>query len=213
MLQETSEHFLVTNEEVRNRIQKAIGVHDDLFTMVQKRKLRWYGHISRSSGMAKTILQGTVKGARKRGRQTYKWEDNIKEWTGMGFGESIRAAEDRERWKGIVATSSVVPRRPPRLRDWDEMREMTNGHRFVEAYDTDRYQWQPGHHWWPMVVSAAEWRSPNARVDSAPCWRGAASTIEQLKWFRGFSHQNAEYSFVLLAVTCRPLVNMQIFGT
>ena len=75
----------VTNEEVRNRIQNAIGVHDDLLTMVKKRKLRWYGHISRSSGMAKTILQGTVKGARRRGRQKKRWEDNIKEWTGMGF--------------------------------------------------------------------------------------------------------------------------------
>ena len=111
----------VTNVEVRNRIQNAIGVHDDLLTMVKKRKLRWYGHISRSSGMAKTILQGTVKGARRRGRQKKRWEDNIKEWTGMGFGDSLRAAEDREGWKGIVATSSVVPRRPPKLRDWDEM--------------------------------------------------------------------------------------------
>ena len=113
----------VTNEGVRNRIQNATGVHDDLLTMVKKRKLRWYGHISRSSGMAKTILQGTVKGARRRGRQKKRWEDNIKEWTGMGFGDSLRAAEDREGWKGIVATSSMVPRRPPRLRDWDEMRD------------------------------------------------------------------------------------------
>ena len=41
----------------------------------------------------------------------------------MGFGDSLRAAEDREGWKGIVATSSVVPQQPPRLRDWaDEMR-------------------------------------------------------------------------------------------
>ena len=76
--------------------------------------------ISRSSGMAKTILQGTVKGARRRGRQKKRLEDNIKEWMGMGFGDSLRAADDREGWKGIVATSSVVPRRPPRLRDWDE---------------------------------------------------------------------------------------------
>ena len=59
----------VTNEEIRNGIQKAMGVHDDLLTMIKKRILRWYGHISRSSGMAKTILQGTMKGARKRGRQ------------------------------------------------------------------------------------------------------------------------------------------------
>ena len=67
--------------------------------------------------MAKTILQGTAKGARKRGRQKKRWKDNIKEWTGMGFGDSLRAAEDREGWKGIVAMSSVVLRRPSRLRD------------------------------------------------------------------------------------------------
>ena len=35
----------------------------------------------------------------------------------MGFGDSLRAAEDREGWKGIVATSSVVSRQSPRLRD------------------------------------------------------------------------------------------------
>ena len=56
----------VTNEEVRNRIQNAVGLHDDLLTMVKKRKR--YGHISRSSSMVKTILQWTVKGARRRGR-------------------------------------------------------------------------------------------------------------------------------------------------
>ena len=107
----------VMNKEVCNRIQNTIRMHDDLLTMVKKRKLGWYGHISRSSGMAKTTLQGTVKGARRRGRQKKRWEDNIKEWTEMGFGDSLRAAEDREGWKGIVATSSVVPQRPPRLRD------------------------------------------------------------------------------------------------
>ena len=107
----------VMNEEVRNGIQKATGVHEDLLTMIKKRILRWYGHISRSSGMAKTILQGTMKGARKRGRQKKRWENNITKWTGMEFGDSLRAAEDREGWKGVVATSSVVPRRPPRLRD------------------------------------------------------------------------------------------------
>ena len=107
----------VTNEEVRNRIQNAVGLHDDLLTMVKKRKLSWYGHISRSSSMTKTILQGTVKGARRRGRQKKRWDDNIKKWTGMGFGDSLWAAEDREGWKGIVATSSVVPRQSPGLRD------------------------------------------------------------------------------------------------
>ena len=67
--------------------------------------------------MAKTNLQGTVKGARRRGRQKKRWEENIKEWTGIGFGDSLKAAEDRDGWKGTVATSFVVLRRPPRLRD------------------------------------------------------------------------------------------------
>ena len=105
----------VTNEEVRRKIQAAIGEYDKLLTLVKKRKLRWFGHVSRSSGLAKTILQGTVKGKRKRGRQKKRWEDNIKEWTGMDFASSTRAAENRSRWKGIVANSSVVPRQPSKV--------------------------------------------------------------------------------------------------
>ena len=81
----------------------------------KKRKLRWFGLVSRSSGLAKTILQGTMKGKRKRGGQKKRWEDNIKEWTGMDFASSTRAAENRSRWKGIVANSSVVPRRPSKV--------------------------------------------------------------------------------------------------
>ena len=55
----------VTNEEVRAKIWQAIGPHEDLLIVVQKRKLQWYGIVSRSSGLAKTILQGTVKGGRR----------------------------------------------------------------------------------------------------------------------------------------------------
>ena len=70
----------VTNEEVRNRIQNAIEMHNDLLTMVKKRKLRWYGHISRCSGMAKTVLQGIVKGARRRRRERKIISRNGREW-------------------------------------------------------------------------------------------------------------------------------------
>ena len=38
------------------------------------------------------------------------WEDNIKEWTGLDFNRSQRAAEDRHRWQKIVAdVSSDAP--------------------------------------------------------------------------------------------------------
>ena len=72
----------VTNEEVCDKIQQAIGPHEDPLTIVKRRKLQWYGHVFRSSGLAKTILQGTVKGGRRQGRQRTRWEDNIREWTG-----------------------------------------------------------------------------------------------------------------------------------
>ena len=75
----------VTNEEVRINIQQAIGPYEDLLTIVKRRTLQWYGHVSRSSGLAKTILKGTVKGGRRRGGQRKRWEDNIREWAGLEF--------------------------------------------------------------------------------------------------------------------------------
>ena len=106
----------VTNDEVRAKTQQAIGPHEDLLTIVKKRKLQWYSHVSRSSGLAKTILQGTVKGGRRQGRQRKRYED-IREWTGLEFGKSQRAVENREKWRKLVVKSSVVPQRPSLLRD------------------------------------------------------------------------------------------------
>ena len=89
----------VTNEEVRAQIQQAIGPHEDLLAIVNRPKLQWYGHVLRSLSVAKTILQGTVKGEKRQGRQRKRWEDNIREWTSLEFGKSQRAAENREKWK------------------------------------------------------------------------------------------------------------------
>ena len=91
----------VTNEEVRAKIQQAIGPHEDLLAIVKRRRLLWCGHVSRSSGLAETILQGTVKGGRRQGRQRKRWEDNIREWTGLEFVKSQRAmrtGENGENW-------------------------------------------------------------------------------------------------------------------
>ena len=52
----------VTNEEVRAKIQQLIGPHEDLLIIVKRRKLLGYDYVSCSSGLAKTILHGTVKG-------------------------------------------------------------------------------------------------------------------------------------------------------
>ena len=91
----------VTNKEVRPKIQQANGPRDDLLTIVKRHKLQWYGHVSRSSGLAETILQCTVKGGRRQGRQRKRWEENIREWTGLEFGKSQRAVENRGKMEEI----------------------------------------------------------------------------------------------------------------
>ena len=82
----------VTNMKVRAKIQQEIGSHEDLLASVTRRKQQWYGHVFRSSGLVKPILQGTVKGGRRQGRQRKRWEDNIKEWT-EGSGEQRKMVE------------------------------------------------------------------------------------------------------------------------
>ena len=75
----------VTNEEDRAKVQQAIGPHEDLLIIVMRRKLQWYGHVSRSSGLDKTNLQGTVRRGRRQGSERKRWEENIREWTGLEF--------------------------------------------------------------------------------------------------------------------------------
>ena len=103
--------------KVRAKIQQAIGPHEDLLTIVKRRKLQWYGHVSRSAGLVKTILQGTMRGGRGQDRQRKRWEDNSREWTGLEFGKSQRAVENSEKWRKLFAKKSVMPQRPSLLRD------------------------------------------------------------------------------------------------
>ena len=57
----------------------------------------------------KTILQGTVKGGRRQGRQRKRWEDNLREWTGLEFAKPKTAVENREKWRKLVAKSCGAP--------------------------------------------------------------------------------------------------------
>ena len=69
----------------------------------KKRKLQWYSHVSRSSGLAKTTLQGTGKG----GKKTRQTEEEVgrqhREWTGLEFTKSQRAVENRGKWRKLIA--------------------------------------------------------------------------------------------------------------
>lgn len=97
----------ITNEEVRNTIRRKVGQYEDLLTIVKRRKLKWYGHVTRANSLSTTILQGTVQGGRRRGRQRKKWSDNITEWTRKSFAETQALAHDRVKWRELVRCSAV----------------------------------------------------------------------------------------------------------
>ena len=74
-------------------IQQAIGPHEDLLTTIKRHRLQWYGHVSHSSGLAKTTLQGSVKGEedkadRRRGGKTTS-----------GNGQTRSSPSPRGQWR------------------------------------------------------------------------------------------------------------------
>jgi len=82
-----------TNTWVLNKA----AVKRELLDAVKARKLACYGHTMRKQGscLEKEIMQGTMPGARRRGRPRTAWMDNIITWTGLPVEESIRMTEDR----------------------------------------------------------------------------------------------------------------------
>ena len=102
----------ITNDAVRDRIRQAFGPYGDILTTIKKRKFRCVGHVSRSAGLAKTILQGTVQRGKRRGRQKKRGENNISEWAGLRFCNALREAENKIKWRKRVAMS-VAPQPSP----------------------------------------------------------------------------------------------------
>lgn len=102
-----------TNEEVKNHVELLAGPQEPLLATAKRRKLKWFGHVTRHNTLPKTVLQGTLEGGRRRGRQLKCWMDNIKEWTQMDSPTLIRRAEDRAGWRRLVLDSSLMsPQRP-----------------------------------------------------------------------------------------------------
>ena len=108
----------ITNDAIRGLIAAHVDNYEDLLSTVIKKKLKWYGHVTRGNGLSKVILQGTVNGKRRRGAQRKTWLDNIKEWTKCNFDTTQGIARDREQWRNLVHQSaSRCPYDPGGL--WD----------------------------------------------------------------------------------------------
>ena len=88
-----------TNEWV---LEKA-GVTQAFLTTIRKRKLTYFGHVTRkpSPCLEKEIIQGTLPGQRKRDRPRTSGFD-ITAWTGLTLESVVCTAADRDKWRRQV---------------------------------------------------------------------------------------------------------------
>ena len=84
--------WVLNNAKVRKELSKT----------VKAKKLAYYGHTTRKQGLEKEKKQRTMSGTRRQGRPCTAWMDNIKTWTGLTMEESVRMAEDRDKWRKYV---------------------------------------------------------------------------------------------------------------
>ena len=73
------------------------------------RRMRWTGHVARMGedrGVHR-VLMGKPEGKRPLGRPRRRWEDNNKmdlQEVGVGRGDWMELAQDRDRWRALVGT-------------------------------------------------------------------------------------------------------------
>ena len=96
-----------TNQWVLNKA----GVKRELLDTVKARRLAYYGH---TIVCYDEMMQGTMPGARRRGRPRTAWMDNIKTWTGLSANKSVRMTEDRDKWRKYTYVHGVAN---PRIKD------------------------------------------------------------------------------------------------
>ena len=67
-------------ERIRNTTtRKELGAEETVVEKIQKRRLKWFGHLERMDSRRLPIaaLHGHVEGERSRGRQRETWMDNM----------------------------------------------------------------------------------------------------------------------------------------
>ena len=85
-------------------------------------ELAWFEHVSRHDSLSETILQGTLKGGQRRGKQSKYWTDNIKDWTALFMQKLLTGASSRKDWRRISAESSLMsPLAPPSPSPFDDL--------------------------------------------------------------------------------------------
>ena len=66
----------------------------------------YFGHIIRHRTRQHTLLEGTIGTAG--GRPRSMWMENITEWSGLGYVEAARKAQDRNYSRKLIASDPAI---------------------------------------------------------------------------------------------------------
>ena len=125
-------------------VTSSLGPQEPLLATVKRRKFARFRRVTRHDSLPKTILQGTLEGGRRRGRQKKCWIDNIKEWTSLPMPELPTRASCRKDWKRISAESSLMTIQSVKGLDWTELNCA-----WAERVGCSLVHWFTGHRgWW-----------------------------------------------------------------
>ena len=91
--------------------------HEDRLTIGKRCKLMWYGHVCRSSGLAKNHLARRSERGRKTGQTEEEMGRQHQEIDRPGDRQVPEGSGEQGKWKKLVVKSSKVPQRHSRLRD------------------------------------------------------------------------------------------------
>ena len=78
-----------TNNSVRGEINFPVGPQWPPLETAERRQIARFGRVTRSDSVSKAIVQGTLKGWRRRGQQKNCWMENIKEKTTLPIAELL----------------------------------------------------------------------------------------------------------------------------
>ena len=95
----------ITNQEVLRQVQLK---KECLLVDIRKKKVCHFGHNTRNSTHQHALLEGKIEDRRSRGRPRTMWMGNMTEWSGYGYVEATRKAQDRNYWRQLIASDPAI---------------------------------------------------------------------------------------------------------